>query len=81
MHFAEPQDRSGGNAAPIPDINIYKPSAGCETAEKEFYFKLFLGIDPRFAFSDDFYETARKVFAEYEFDENGLKIIYKGERK
>jgi hypothetical protein len=79
---AVPQDRSGDSAAPIPDINLYKPSSSdSPEAEKETYTglfkKMFLAIDRRFVFSKDFYETARAVLNKYGFGEDYCRWLYR----
>jgi hypothetical protein len=74
-------NRSPESGSPIPDINQYKPSASDSSEEKETqtepFKKMFLDIDRRFAFSVDFYETARAVTARTGFGEGYCRWLYR----
>jgi len=78
---AESPDRFDENAPPIPDINISKPASDSEAAEKIFSREslpeLFLGIDRRFAFSEDFYEKALAVLNEPGLGEAYCRWLYR----
>jgi len=69
---AESPHPFGDSATPIPDINIYKPSEkpSDSEAEKKYYLGLFLDIDRRLVFSEDFYEKA-KIVRKLNFTQEG----------